>query len=80
MESLNMEKSEAWNWDGDGKESTVVQSMQEIAVYTNTNGDIVIRQEDPMGEGDGLIFMPRKTVEIVIKAIRAELKKEFTPE
>ncbi len=63
-----------WNWNTElGKQSTVVKSVKALAVYTNEDGDIVIRQEG-YGSEDEYVVIPRKSVNDVIKAIRAELK------
>lgn len=69
-----------FTWD---KESTVVDSVRAIAVYTNTAGDIVIRQESTghgdHGDDDDVIVIPRRLVGTVVKALKAEAAKDFEP-
>lgn len=66
-------------WDWNSVEDVIIPSVRAVAVYTNPNGDVVIRQEDGMGEEDSYIILPRSMVEKVAKAIRAEAKKPFNP-
>lgn len=75
-----MAQSDVWSWHGEDKESVVVQSVQAIAVYTNTAGEITIRQQSSMGEDDSFIHIPRSMANAVIKAMRDELKKKHIPE
>lgn len=63
------------DWDWKLNESVVVESVQALAVYTNTGGSIVIRQQDSMGEDDDVVIVPRQHVSALIKALKAELKK-----
>ena len=66
--------SEKWDWnDEDGKESTVVQSVQAVAVYTNVRGEIVIRQEGARGEDDSLVIFPITYAKSVVEAIMVQL-------
>ena len=53
------------------KESTVIPSVRAVAVYTNPDGDIVIRQEG-YPEDDQVIVVPRGSVNSLIKALKAE--------
>lgn len=62
------------------RESVVVPTMEGIAVYTNPHGDIVIRQQNTMGDDDAVVVIARSTASKVAKAIQAEAKKDFTPE
>lgn len=70
-----------WSWyDADGKSSTVVPSVSAIAVYTNQQGDIVIRQQGEAGtEDDSVVVIPRTQTNAVIKAMRAELALKHEP-
>ena len=62
-------------WDGENaKESTVVPSVQAVAVYTNTEGNVVIRQQDFYGEDDHIIVLPRTMVAKVAEAMKREAK------
>lgn len=74
--------SVAWTWYGEDadKEAVVVPSVQAIAVYTNPDGDIVIRQQDPMGQDDAVVVIPRAMVGRVVKALRTEAAKKLEPE
>ena len=62
--------SNEFSW-GD-KASVVIKRVDAIAVYTNPNGDIVIRQQDSMGEDDSVIVIPLDRVEELVQAICAE--------
>lgn len=53
------------------KESTVIPSVRAVAVYTNPNGDIVIRQEGYPDEDD-FIVIPRGAVNSLVEALKAE--------
>lgn len=64
-----------WDWYSDeNKESIVVPSVSAVAVYTNNHGDIVLRQQDSMGEEDSVIILPRSLAATVVQAITNELK------
>lgn len=67
--------SESWNWDDPKTGSVVVKSVQAVAVYTNVNGDVVIRQQDSMGEEDSLIIVPKASITSLVAALKAEAKK-----
>lgn len=54
------------------KESTVIPSVRAVAVYTNPNGDIVIRQEGYPDE-DAVIVIPRGALNSLVKALKAEV-------
>lgn len=66
-----MSNPDDFEWDG---ESTVIASVQATAVYTNKFGDIVIRQQDPMGHDDSTIFIPKDRAEEVAQAILNEYR------
>ena len=62
-----------WSWsEEDGKSSTVVRSVQAVAVYTNPDGDIVIRQQGEFGGDDSVIIIPTQVASAVSKAIMTE--------
>jgi hypothetical protein len=62
-----------WSWSGeDGKSSTVVRSVQAVAVYTNPDGDIVIRQQGEFGGDDSVIIIPPQVALAVSKSIMTE--------
>ena len=60
-----------WNWSN-SEGDLVVQSVRGVAVYENTNGDIVIRQQGESGEDDSLIIFPKSYAHQVAAAIIAE--------
>ena len=51
----------------------VIPSVQAVAVYTNGNGDVVIRQEGWAGEDDSVIVIPVSLAQQVADAIKNEL-------
>lgn len=57
-----------WNSE-EGKANTVVQSVQAVAVYVNPDGDVVIRQQDLMGDEDSYVVIPRSNAKAIAKAI-----------
>jgi hypothetical protein len=66
-----------WDWNGsDEKNSTVIRPVEAVAVYTNVAGDLVIRQQNAMGEEDSLIVLPLAAAPAVIAAIQKELDAE----
>lgn len=71
--------SNDWNWN-DNDDGVVIPAVQAVAVYTNPKGDIVIRQQDFMGEDDAVIIIPRSRATDLAAAIRDEVKKPFRPE
>ena len=69
------DSTEDFNWSN--SDSVVVKTLAGIAVYTNTQGDIVIRQEtitDFQNE-DSFIIIPRDRLPDVIAAIQKELER-----
>jgi len=67
----------AQDWDWSLKESAgdiVVPSVDAIAVYQNQQQDVVIRQQNSLGEDDHVIIIPKSNVRAVIKALQASLK------
>lgn len=52
----------------------MVKQVDAIAVYTNPAGDIVIRQQDPMGNEDSFVFFPVGSAKNVIEAIKRAAK------
>jgi hypothetical protein len=54
-------------------ESVVIEKVDAIAVYTNPKGDLVIRQEDPRGDDDAIIIVPKSRARDLIMAIQSEL-------
>lgn len=53
---------------------TCIQHQERISVYLNGNGDIVIRQEDPMNDEDDMVCVNRQNVKALIVALKDILK------
>lgn len=69
--------SNDWKWNDEAsKELTVFPTVSAVAVYSNPDGDIVVRQEGHMGEDDAVIIIPRIHAAAVISAVQAELEQE----
>ena len=59
-----------WNEDID---NVVFETVQGVAVYTNPDGDLVIRQQaSPLDDEDQIVIVPRDRVETLIFAIESE--------
>lgn len=59
-----------WNEDID---NVVFKTAQGVAVYSNPDGDIVIRQQaGPMDDEDQIVIVPRDRVETLIFSIKSE--------
>lgn len=69
-----------WWKDEDNKESVVVPSVSALAVYTNTAGEIVIRQQDQFGGDDSIIVIPKSHAAKLASALREEAKKSNGPQ
>lgn len=69
--------SDQFNWFGPEKNSSIVaEPAYGVAVYTNQDGDIVIRQQEPMDDEDAVIIIPRALARAVAWAITDEAKKK----
>lgn len=65
-----------WDWLGDEeRKSTVVRPVNAIAVYTNLNGDVVIRQQGEIGGEDSLVVAPKSAIQDLINALAAAIKE-----
>lgn len=53
---------------------TCIQHQNQIIVYLNGNGDIVIRQEDQMNDEDDMVCVNRQNVKALIIALKDILK------
>lgn len=49
--------------------NTVIPTSQAVAIHEGPRGDIVIRQEDSMGDDDHIIILPRSLAHKVVEAI-----------
>lgn len=52
-----------------GETPAVIPRVDAVAVYENTDGDIVIRQQNQMGDDDEIIVIPRKYAATVCYAV-----------
>ena len=57
--------------------SIVVKRVDAIAVYKNGDGDLVIRQENPSGEGDKIVVVPAQYAYTVLEAMQQQLKPQI---
>lgn len=72
-----IEMTDKFNWHEDI--NVIVPQTDAVAVYSNENGDVVIRQNgdnDPTTEQDHVIVVPRVHGMVFIAAIRNELDAE----
>lgn len=65
-----MTESNEFKWTD--KDSVVVERVDAIAVYQNPNGEVVIRQQDPMGDDDSVIVVPKSRLNDLILALQSE--------
>ncbi len=56
------------------KESVAIPRVDAIAVYTNPENDVVIRQQDSMDYDDAVIVIPRDRVNDLIAVLKRELE------
>jgi hypothetical protein len=73
-----------WVWHNESeREATVISSVRAVAVYSNSHGDVVVRQEGS-GYGDdpedAVVVVPRTGVAALVKALKAEAAKPFAPD
>ena len=54
--------------------AVVVKRVDAIAVYKNNEGDLVIRQENPMGDEDRMVVVPAQYAYTVLEAMQQQLK------
>lgn len=57
-----------FNWLGD--DSLVIARVDAVAVYVTERGDVVIRQENQMGDGDAIVMIPPRCVPDLIAALK----------
>lgn len=60
--------ADRFSWLSD--ESVVIQRMDAIAVYTNERNEVVIRQENQVGDGDAIIVIPVRCVPDLMEALQ----------
>lgn len=62
--------SKNWDWNAeDSQEDIIIKRVCAVAVYQNPSEDIVIRQEDPLGDEDQVLVIPKEYARALIKAI-----------
>lgn len=67
-----------FDWHNEeSKEDIIFPTVQAVAVYSNPRGDVVIRQQDSMGNDDSFIVVPRTHVDALLTAIAAVAKAEL---
>ena len=66
-------------FDWSDKRSVIVRRVDAIAIYTNAEGDIVIRQQRADVPVDSVITVPTQHAYSVIEGIQRQLKGPFTP-
>jgi hypothetical protein len=59
-------KNDAFNWND---ETLAFPTVQAVAVYLNAAGEVVIRQQDPMGDEDDVIVFPVRHIDDVILSL-----------
>ena len=57
--------------------AVVVKRVDAIAVYKNHDGDLVIRQENPMGSEDKMVIVPAQYAYTVLEAMQQQLKPQI---
>jgi len=70
-----MESGEQFDWAN--KRSVVVRRVDPIAIYTDSEGDIIIRQQHPDRPLDSVITIPAHQVYGVIEALQRQVKGSF---
>jgi hypothetical protein len=65
--------ADSYEWES---EDIVVKRTERTAVYINTEGDLVIRQEDLVTRRDMVIVIPRDSVGIFTDKINDLFKQE----
>ncbi|HYC47670.1 MAG TPA: hypothetical protein VED01_19515 [Burkholderiales bacterium] len=67
-----MQEAEQFDWSD--KAAIVVRRVDPIAVYTNADGDIVVRQQPSNTAADSVITIPRDRVYVFIEALQRQFK------
>ncbi|MBV7535633.1 hypothetical protein KW842_07640 [Duganella sp. sic0402] len=59
-----------WDWNSaSSRESLVLPRVDALAIYTNANGEIVLRQQGMEGNEDSIIIIPKTQAQEVINAM-----------
>jgi hypothetical protein len=70
-----MEEVERFDWSD--KKALVVRRVDAIAVYMDSEGDIIIRQQHPDVPIDSVITIPAQHAYSVIEGLQRQLKGPF---
>ena len=70
-----MDNAEQFDWSD--KRSIVIPRVDAIAVYTNSEGDIIIRQQHAHSSVDSVIRVPARSAHSVIEGLQREQKGRF---
>jgi hypothetical protein len=68
MEKTTHDLSDNFSWNN--KKNIVVRSVRATAIYSDAEGNIVLRQQHELGEDDAVICIPTSLVEEVVTALR----------
>ncbi|MRW85845.1 hypothetical protein GJ698_17350 [Pseudoduganella sp. FT26W] len=59
-----------WDWNStSARESLVLPRVDALAIYANSNGEIVLRQQGMDGHDDSIVIIPKAQAQVVINAI-----------
>jgi len=64
-----------FSWANVEKRELITPSVGAIAVYRNPNGDVVIRQEDRLGDEDDVVVVPMDRVELLVLRLNELLEE-----
>lgn len=63
-----------WDWNSaSARESLVLPRVDALAIYANSNGEIVLRQQGMDGNEDSIIIIPKTQAPEVVAAITSML-------
>ena len=71
--------AEASDFSWSDESLIVVKRVDAIAVYRNSEGDIVIRQERRTGEDDNVVIVPPQYAYTLLESIQRMLKTQLFP-
>lgn len=63
-----------FNWYTGDADSVVIHPVAAVAVYTNSRGEVVIRQQDAASGEDAVIVIPKDRVRNLVVALRQAAK------
>ena len=70
-----MENAEQFDWSE--KRSVVVKRVDPIAIYVDSEGDIIIRQQYAHSPVDSMITIPALHVQSVIEGLQRQIRGRF---